>query len=133
MALKYLYRVAFIFITLVLFSCDKLDPEEIRKRQHMPGKDFVASTQQGEILFRENCARCHGVSGQGTQQGPPLVNKVYRSNHHADITFHWAVKNGVKQHHWKFGNMPAIDNVSPEDVGHIIAFVRQQQRKAGIQ
>jgi hypothetical protein len=28
--------------------------------------------------------------------------------------------------------MPAIPGVSPEDVGHIVAYVRQEQRLAGI-
>jgi len=126
------YLVILVLISLFLVACDNLDPESIRKRQHLPGKDFVADAQQGEILFEENCSRCHGTAGTGTQQGPPLVNKVYRSGHHADITFHWAVKDGVKQHHWKFGDMPPIKNTSPETVGHIIAYIRDQQRKSGI-
>jgi len=127
------YFIILVVASLFLASCDSLDPEEIRKRQHFPGKGFVADVQQGKALFSTNCSACHGPTGLGTRQGPPLVDKIYRAAHHADITFHWAVKNGVKQHHWTFGNMPPIENVSPEDVGHIIAYIRQQQRNAGIQ
>ncbi len=130
--LKKYYFIVPLLTGLFLTGCDSLDPEEIRKRQHFPGKDFVANAQQGEALFTANCSGCHGSAGQGTGQGPPLVDKIYRAAHHADITFHWAVKNGVKQHHWTFGNMPPVENVSPEDVGHIIAYVRDEQRKAGI-
>lgn len=130
--LKQYYFVTLILVSLFLVSCDNLDPESIRKRQHMPGKDFIADAKQGESLFSTNCLRCHGVAGKGTQQGPPLVNKVYRPSHHADITFHWAVKDGVKQHHWKFGDMPALKNIPPESVGHIIAYIREQQRQSGI-
>ncbi len=131
--LKKKYFILLVLMSLFLVGCDSLDPEEIRKRQHFPGKDFVADTQQGEALFVANCSRCHGPIGLGTGQGPPLVDKIYREAHHADITFHWAVKNGVKQHHWGFGDMPPVKNVSPEAVGHVIAYIRQQQRNAGIQ
>lgn len=130
--LKKYYFIISVSTGLFLTGCDSLDPEEIRKRQHFPGKDFVASAQQGETLFTANCSGCHGSAGRGTGQGPPLVDNIYRAAHHADITFHWAVKNGVKQHHWAFGNMPPVKNVSPEEVGHIIAYIRQQQRNAGI-
>ncbi len=122
-----------VLVSLFLVACDNLDPETIRKRQHLPGKDFVADVRQGKSLFNGNCGRCHGSEGQGTQHGPPLVNKIYRAGHHADITFHWAVKDGVKRHHWDFGDMPAIPNVTPEETGHIIAYIRDEQRKAGIQ
>ncbi len=131
--MKTYYFVTPILVSLFLVGCDSLDPEEIRKRQHFPGKDFVADAQQGKVLFTVNCSQCHGLAGRGTGQGPPLVDKIYRAAHHADITFHWAVKNGVKQHHWAFGDMPPIENVSPEEVGHIIVYIRQQQRNADIQ
>lgn len=124
--------ILLILTTIILTACGDLDSEKIRNRQHLPGKDFVANVSQGAILFDNNCARCHGPDGKGTEQGPPLVNKIYRSGHHADLTFHWAVKDGVKQHHWHFGDMPPISGVSPEDAGHIIAFIRDEQRKSGI-
>jgi len=78
--LKRYYFILLIPVSLFLVGCDSLDPEEIRKRQHFPGKDFVADAQQGEALFVANCSQCHGPSGRGTGQGA----------HHADITFHWA-------------------------------------------
>jgi hypothetical protein len=43
-----------------------------------------------------------------------------------------AAGDGVKQHHWQFGDMPPQPNISPEEMGHIIAWVRQEQRRAGI-
>jgi hypothetical protein len=39
----------------------------------------------------------------------------------------------VRQHHWNFGNMTPIDRLTPEDAGHIIAYVRQKQRAAGVE
>lgn len=126
----------FILLTIIVWilaACEKPTPQELRKRQHLPDKDFVANLETGNNLFQTNCSRCHGNSALGTEHGPPLVHKVYSAGHHADLTFHWAVKDGVKQHHWHFGNMPPIDNMSPNDVGNIIAYIRAEQRKAGIE
>ena len=48
------------------------------------------------------------------------------------MAFHLAVKNGVKQHHWHFGHMPPVEDLSPEQVEHVIGYVREEQRRAGI-
>ncbi len=125
-------KTIIFLLGLVLMACDKPTPEELRKKQHLPDKGFVANIETGNHLFHKNCSRCHGNGATGTEHGPPLVDNIYRSSHHADLTFHWAVKGGVKQHHWQFGNMPPIENLSPNDVGHIIAYIRKQQRRAGI-
>lgn len=91
-----------------------------------------ADLQAGEGKFKANCAVCHGVGGVGTNQGPPLVHKIYEPNHHSDATFQRAAASGVKAHHWEFGNMPKIDAVTPEDVDQIIKYVRWLQKEAGI-
>lgn len=66
---------------------------------------------QGKALYNKNCAKCHGVNGAGTDKGPPFLNKIYQSSHHSDMSFHMAVMNGVRAHHWPFGNMPAIEGL----------------------
>ncbi len=86
----------------------------------------------GERLFNARCSSCHGVKGVGTDKGPPLVHRIYEPNHHADITFRWAIERGVKAHHWNFGDMPKLDGVKPEEVEAIIAYVRGIQRAGGI-
>ena len=91
-----------------------------------------AEMQVGEAKFTANCAACHGVRGVGTKQGPPLVHKIYEPNHHADMAFQRAAENGVRAHHWEFGNMPKIEGVTSGDVEHIIRYVRWLQREAGI-
>jgi mono/diheme cytochrome c family protein len=88
--------------------------------------------EEGEAKFNKFCSRCHGPQGQGTDFGPPLVHKIYEPNHHADMAFQRAAAQGVRAHHWKFGNMPKIDGVVPEDVSQIIAYIRWLQRQAGI-
>ena len=86
----------------------------------------------GETKFNTFCSRCHGAQGKGTNNGPPLVHKIYEPNHHADMAFQRAAANGVRAHHWKFGNMPKIEGVTPEEVTQIIGYIRWLQQQAGI-
>ncbi len=88
--------------------------------------------QPGEERFNTFCARCHGVYARGTTNGPPLVHRIYEPSHHADVAFLRAAAQGVRAHHWEFGNMPKIPDASPEDVTLIIQYVRWLQREAGI-
>ena len=88
--------------------------------------------EPGETKFNALCARCHGPQGSGTTQGPPLVHKIYEPNHHGDAAFHRAALNGVRAHHWQFGDMPKIDGATSSDIDHIVKYVRWLQRQAGI-
>lgn len=96
------------------------------------GTAVPAEFQAGEAKFKANCARCHGDGGAGTNQGPPLVHKIYEPSHHGDPAFQRAAANGVRAHHWQFGDMPRIETVTPADVEQIVAYVRWLQRQAGI-
>ena len=87
---------------------------------------------KGESIFAANCVACHGVNASGSENGPPLIHKIYEPNHHADISFLLAVRQGVRAHHWSFGNMPVIDGLSDDDVAHIIYYVRVLQKENGI-
>jgi mono/diheme cytochrome c family protein len=88
---------------------------------------------EGERLFDANCAACHGPRGTGTDHGPPLVHIIYEPNHHSDAAFQLAAKNGVRAHHWTFGDMPPVPGVTSEQVTEIVAYVRWLQRQAGIE
>jgi len=117
---------------LILTACDAVDPEQRRKALHLPPPGFKGVAIEGEKLFQQYCGNCHGTQGEGSNQGPPLVNKIYRPAHHADLAFHIAVRDGVKQHHWQYGDMQSQPSITPEDTAHIIAFVRQKQQLSGI-
>ncbi|MDZ4857221.1 MAG: cytochrome c [Nitrospirota bacterium] len=114
----------------LLPACDSSEPP---KPTAVVGGPVPAEFQTGETTFNANCAACHGKQAAGTDHGPPLVHKVYEPNHHGDEAFKRAAANGVKAHHWEFGNMPKIDTVTPADVDQIVKYVRWQQRQAGIQ
>jgi cytochrome c5 len=95
-------------------------------------KELPTDFKEGETKFNSFCSPCHGAQGKGTSHGPPLVHKIYEPNHHADMAFHRAAAQGVKSHHWNFGNMPKIEGVTTDDVTQIIGYIRWLQRQAGI-
>lgn len=98
-----------------------------------PSPGLVIDVNKGKTLYGQNCARCHGTELKGTTQGPPMLHRIYEPSHHGDMAFQFAVQNGSVSHHWHFGNMPPIPGLAPDDVAHITGFVREEQRKSGIQ
>lgn len=89
--------------------------------------------QIGKRIFEAKCATCHGESASGKNgSAPPLVHPIYEPNHHADMAFVIAAKNGVRAHHWPFGNMPPVDGLTDGDVKMIIQYIRALQQENGI-
>ncbi|EDZ47575.1 c-type cytochrome [Leisingera daeponensis] len=87
----------------------------------------------GKRAFDAVCAECHGGNAAGRNGiAPPLVHKIYEPSHHGDAAFMLAVRNGVRAHHWKFGNMPAQQGLTDADVKGITLYVRELQRANGI-
>jgi len=97
-----------------------------------PSPGLMPNPAAGKSLFVKNCASCHGQDLKGTDKGPPFLHRVYEPSHHADAAFQLAVKNGARAHHWRFGDMLPVQGLSPDDVAHITAYIRMQQRIAGI-
>ncbi len=87
----------------------------------------------GEPLYQANCATCHGTDLRGTSNGPSHLSVVYEPNHHGDIAFILAARNGVEAHHWPFGDMPPVPGLSDEDLAAIVAYVRHIQRAEGFE
>lgn len=92
-----------------------------------------ANAEIGKMAYDAKCAVCHGANAAG-QDGvaPPLVHKIYEPSHHGDAAFLIAAKNGVRAHHWRFGNMPPVEGVTDGDVKMIVTYVRELQRANGI-
>lgn len=91
------------------------------------------TAQIGKNIFEANCAACHGLNAAG-QNGvaPPLVHRIYEPSHHSDMSFILAARNGVRAHHWNFGNMPVIEGLTEGDVRMIARYVRELQQANGI-
>lgn len=86
----------------------------------------------GMLAFDANCAVCHGKNASGTDKGPPFVHDIYNPGHHSDASFEYAVRRGVQQHHWQFGNMSPLPQVSDEQIAEIVQYVRELQQANGI-
>jgi mono/diheme cytochrome c family protein len=125
--------IALLVTSLVLVGCEREKaPKTAREAMHLPQPGYVADAKRGQRLFQVKCAACHGLDGRGTEKGPPLVNPIYRPGHHDDLSVHLAIKNGTRQHHWNFGNMDPVEDVTPENAADIISYVRKEQRAAGV-
>ncbi len=94
--------------------------------------DLSSAARMGQIAFDDSCAACHGAKAAGTQNGPPLIHKIYEPSHHADFSFVMAVKNGVRAHHWRFGDMVPVAGVTDKQIEWITEYVREMQRANGI-
>lgn len=90
------------------------------------------AAEAGRAAYDRRCLQCHGPHGAGSAAGPPLVHRVYRSAHHADVAFALAVRRGVRAHHWRFGDMPPQVDAPPEEVEAITRYIRELQRRNGI-
>lgn len=86
----------------------------------------------GQESFEKNCAMCHGKTAGGSDQGPPLIHRIYEPGHHADQSFVFAIRRGARQHHWGFGNMPPRPEVTEGEIPKIIRFVRELQAANGV-
>lgn len=82
----------------------------------------------GMSKFKQNCAQCHGDWAKGTDSGPPLIHNYYKPSHHGDEAFYRAALNGVRAHHWRFGNMPPVEGIEHKDIAKIITYIRWLQK-----
>ncbi|WP_299363290.1 cytochrome c [uncultured Paracoccus sp.] len=94
---------------------------------------FSSEAELGAAAFTASCANCHGRDAAGVDgAGPPLVHRIYEPGHHADMAIVLAVRQGVRAHHWQFGDMAAVEGVSDGELAAIIAYLRELQRANGI-
>ena len=114
--------LALVALTLISPSCGSGDG----------ASGDAGDPERGAEFYEATCSECHGPQGTGSDSGPPLVDDIYRPNHHADSAFLLAVRRGVPQHHWRFGVMPPQEGLSDADVADITAYIRDLQRQAGI-
>ena len=86
-----------------------------------------ALATSGKSVFDVNCAPCHGVHAAGTDKGPPLVHAIYHPGHHSDGAFFLAAKIGVRQHHWRYGDMPPQPGLSEAQLAAVVRYIRELQ------
>lgn len=95
--------------------------------------ELSADARLGETAFDAYCAECHGKNAAGRQgMGPPLVHEIYEPAHHGDMAFRLAAKTGVRAHHWAFGSMPPVEEISESEIDDVTLYIRELQRENGI-
>lgn len=95
--------------------------------------DPGGASTEGAVVYAAQCASCHGADLRGTDKGPSQLSIVYEPNHHGDDSYRSAIANGAPQHHWGFGNMPAIEGLTAEQVEDVIAYIRSEQERNGFE
>ncbi|SFG53770.1 c-type cytochrome [Neptunomonas qingdaonensis] len=121
-----------IFIVGFLLNSSFALAEHFNGHVNVKVGTLTAAAQKGQLAFNNTCAACHGNNGEGSLQGPPLIHALYNPGHHSNQSFYSAVRNGVQQHHWPYGNMPAQEGVGFSDMAVIVKFVREVQQQNGI-
>lgn len=123
--------VAIMVVAVVAFGNRSVDPgPDAGTGIPIQDPELVAA---GEVVYQASCAVCHGSDLRGTDQGPSHLSVVYEPNHHGDIAFILAAKNGVRQHHWPFGDMAPVPGLSDEELEAVVAYVRENQRIRGFE
>jgi mono/diheme cytochrome c family protein len=95
--------------------------------------DAAPDVGRGRQLYGGACAMCHGADLRGTARGPSQLSQVYEPSHHSDEAYRNAVKNGVRAHHWKFGDMPSLPEFPDDAIRDVIAYIRSEQQKQGFE
>lgn len=93
----------------------------------------AALLAQGADVYTNACATCHGEELGGTTAGPPLLAELYAPGRLSDEAMAAAVVDGVPQQYWTFGPMPGVGGLSEVDVAAVVAFVRDEQQRAGLE
>lgn len=127
-----LFVLAFFAVGIVIIVAKFVMPSKDASQVGVVVPELSAFARIGEKAFAATCATCHGVNAAGTNQGPPLVHDIYNPGHHSDEAFLLAAQNGVRQHHWPYGNMPVQPQVRTDQLRAIVRYVRELQAANGI-
>jgi alcohol dehydrogenase (cytochrome c) len=83
---------------------------------------LTGNAADGESVFDQNCASCHGNLGQGGHVGPNLQKSQAAENREAVISI---VRQGS-------GQMPSFEgNLSPQEIADVAAYVTQRVAPRG--
>lgn len=121
-------------LALLLWSCSDEQQPIVPVSKHNDGRWYSqAQVAQGQSLFAQNCARCHGDNAEGlaadwrkpTAEGfypPPPLNGTAHAWHHKMSALKFTIREGgVKLG----GQMPGFgDTLGEQEQEAIIAFIQ---------
>ena len=116
-------------LTVALSACGGDDPVAAPPESLVP----LAADADGASVYQARCASCHGEDLRGTDKGPSQLSIVYEPNHHGDESYRSAIRNGAPQHHWGFGDMPAVEDITDDQIERVITYIRTQQQELGFE
>ncbi len=100
-------------------------PAGILPAPNVPIPVTEESLALGSQLFSQNCSRCHGPEGQGTQRAPALNVKSFLTDT-SDLAIQQIITQGVPG-----TAMPAWgDRMTESDIQAIVGFIRQWEPTA---
>ena len=93
----------------------------------------TTAAPDGAAVYQQYCAECHGVDLRGTDKGPSQLSIIYEPNHHGDYAYRVAIRDGAREHHWWFGDMPPVEGITDLEIEQVISFIRAEQQRLGFE
>ena len=84
----------------------------------------AALIENGQTIFRRDCAFCHGRDAGGGESGPDLTRSKLVGEDVAGSTIAPVIRNGRPDH-----GMPAF-HLSEQDIAGLVAFIHSQKTRA---
>jgi mono/diheme cytochrome c family protein len=91
------------------------------------------SIPDGAAVYQQYCAECHGDDLRGTDKGPSQLSIIYEPNHHGDYAYRVAIRDGAREHHWWFGDMPPVEDITDLEIEKVISYIRSEQERLGFE
>ena len=91
-----------------------------------------AAGGRGEAIYQANCSACHGDDLRGASTGPSLLYDIYGPDELADEEIAAAIREGVEEQRWDFGDMPANGALGDSQIDQIIDHIRTVQSTEGL-
>ena len=132
--LSHAIAVTVLAASLVASGCGSTDAtSEAAKGTQADSTASADAPVDGAAVYQQYCAECHGVDLRGTDKGPSQLSIVYEPGHHSDYSFRAAIRDGAPEHHWWFGDMPPVEDISDAEIEAVISFVRAEQERLGFE
>jgi len=132
-------RVAAIsIISVVLVACDPADVTQLmtQEKDKAEVKRQLSPEQlaRGAVLYKDNCASCHGDEGQGAANWqkrdkdgkfpPPPLNGLGHTWHHPTAALKYTINHGTGK---LGGNMPAFrGKLTDQQIDDILVFIQEK-------
>lgn len=92
----------------------------VYRRVQEPPSAPSADLGLGQAIYQQNCAVCHGPSGEGRPPAPPM-NRLGHAHHHPD----WELQMVIEQGRTGLGEMPAWKGkLSDREIEAVIAYIK---------